>query len=402
VIGLIRHPHVEAGRGFTVVELLVAVTIMTTVAGAIFSLMNPGQGMLHAQTEMSDLQQRLRVSADALSKDFMMAGAGITSGAGGGPLVNYFAAVLPFRRGTQSPDPPGTFRSDRVSILYVPSTPSQTTASLAMGNTTADIHLKAQPGCPVADRLCGFKTGMTAVIFDETGAYDTFHITGVVNAPAALQHANQPLSKTYGIGASIAQIVSVTYWLKTDRAANTYQLMRYDSYRSDLPMADNVVGLHIEYFGEPRPPVLRKPVTDPTGPWTSYGPKPPAPGVDNPADGWPAGENCLFAVDPLSGQPTPRPDMVILAATSGLVKLDPASLTDGPWCPDSASPARVDADLLRVRKIRVALRLQVGSEALRGTGALFAHAGTSRGGERFVPDQEVRFDVTPRNLNLGR
>ena len=25
-----------------------------------------------------------------------------------------------------------------------------------------------------------------------------------------------------------------------------------------------------------------------------------------------------------------------------------------------------------------------------------------RGGERYVPDQEIKFDVTPRNLNFGR
>jgi hypothetical protein len=39
-----------------------------------------------------------------------------------------------------------------------------------------------------------------------------------------------------------------------------------------------------------------------------------------------------------------------------------------------------------------------------GTGgdALFLKPGTSRGGHRQVPDQAIRFDVTPRNLNLGR
>jgi hypothetical protein len=28
--------------------------------------------------------------------------------------------------------------------------------------------------------------------------------------------------------------------------------------------------------------------------------------------------------------------------------------------------------------------------------------GTANAGERYVPDQEVQFDITPRNLNLGR
>jgi len=41
--------------------------------------------------------------------------------------------------------------------------------------------------------------------------------------------------------------------------------------------------------------------------------------------------------------------------------------------------------------------------ALRGpAGVLFTYGGTSTGGARLVPDQEIRFDITPRNMNLGR
>jgi hypothetical protein len=42
-------------------------------------------------------------------------------------------------------------------------------------------------------------------------------------------------------------------------------------------------------------------------------------------------------------------------------------------------------------------------DALRGpAGILFKHGGTSTTSERYVPDQEFRFDITPRNMNLGR
>ena len=34
--------------------------------------------------------------------------------------------------------------------------------------------------------------------------------------------------------------------------------------------------------------------------------------------------------------------------------------------------------------------------------ARFTNAGTSSGGYKLVPDQAIRFDVSPRNLNLGR
>jgi hypothetical protein len=86
-----------------------------------------------------------------------------------------------------------------------------------------------------------------------------------------------------------------------------------------------------------------------------------------------------------------------------LVKLTQAQLTDGPWCPDSVAPNRYDADLLRIRKVRVLLRVQAAPPSLRGaTGALFTRGGTSRGAERFIPDQEIKFDVVARNLGLGR
>ena len=61
-----------------------------------------------------------------------------------------------------------------------------------------------------------------------------------------------------------------------------------------------------------------------------------------------------------------------------------------------------DADLLRVRKVRVTLRVQAAPASLRGTNRLFKKPGTARGGERYVPDYSVAFDMSPRNLNLAR
>jgi len=49
------------------------------------------------------------------------------------------------------------------------------------------------------------------------------------------------------------------------------------------------------------------------------------------------------------------------------------------------------------------LRVQVESANLRGpSAALFKNPGTGTNLRTLVPDQEIRFDITPRNFNLGR
>lgn len=49
------------------------------------------------------------------------------------------------------------------------------------------------------------------------------------------------------------------------------------------------------------------------------------------------------------------------------------------------------------------LRVQTGEKALRPrTGTLVTRPGDAVDGSRIVPDQEIRFDVTPRNVNLNR
>jgi len=51
----------------------------------------------------------------------------------------------------------------------------------------------------------------------------------------------------------------------------------------------------------------------------------------------------------------------------------------------------------------VTFRVQASAATMRGpAGVLFARAGSGRRTDRLVPDQAVQFDITPRNLNLGR
>jgi hypothetical protein len=308
--------------------------------------------------------------------------------------------VLPYRKGRVGEDPPGTFKTDTITIMYVPPTMAQTTVRDEMPPRSTQLKVEAAPGCPPDkhNQLCGFEEGMSLLIYDETGAYDTFEVTRVQDRALHVQHKGSDLNTKYARGSRVVQVAHHTYYLKSDDAMKTYQLMHYDGSTSDVPIADSVVGLEFEYFGDPQPPTIKRPLTDDFGPWTTYGPKPPVAGVSQPP--WPAGENCMFTSD---GSPIPAPRLAVLSDRPTLVKLTAAELSDGPWCPDVDHTARFDADLFRIRTVSVVLRVQAALEALRGPASvLFRKGGTSRGGERYVPDQEVRFEVTPRNLNLAR
>jgi len=383
-------------QGFSLIELLVAMTVMLSVTAAVFSLMNPAQGSFATQPEVSDMQQRLRVGTDTLYKDLVMTGNGAYQGALSGSLLYAFTPVMPFRQGTLNDDPPGTFKDDTITLMYVPPTYAQTSlASRGPSLNSVEIGVTAEPGCPAADQLCGFKEGMTVLMYDDSGNFDIFTITNVQEAALHLQHRNDRLTyEDYAVKTTkIVQANFFEYYL----SAATNQLMFYDgSGAPDVPVVDNVVGLKFEYYGDPQPPLVRNSAS----PWlTTYGPAPKA--IAPPSSTWGNDENCVFAPN---GGIAPTAKLPILgAANSALVQLSAAQLTDGPWCPSATNVNRWDADLLRIRKIGVTLRVQAALASLRGpASALFTKAGTSRSGTKWVPDQEIHFMVSPRNLNLGR
>ena len=94
--------------------------------------------------------------------------------------------------------------------------------------------------------------------------------------------------------------------------------------------------------------------------------------------------------------------MTTLTTGGGSLSPLPVSMfADGPWCGGGSN--QFDADLYRVRKVKVTLRIQTPLAALRGRDStLFANPGTSVSGQKFIPDLVTSFEIAPRNMNLGR
>ena len=149
-----RHAPLRPEAGFTIGELLVATAITMALMATIVGVMNPVQGMFDAQPELSDVQQRLRIGVDALTKDLLMAG----------------VPVRPYRAGQRHshPDSGIFYRHDTITLVSVP--------------------------------------------WED------------------------------------AAISSHTYYLRSEPATGTFQLMHYDGAETDLPVVDHVVKLAFEYF----------------------------------------------------------------------------------------------------------------------------------------------------------
>ncbi|MDP6606351.1 MAG: prepilin-type N-terminal cleavage/methylation domain-containing protein [Dehalococcoidia bacterium] len=351
--------------GYTLIELMVSMAIMVGVTGTIFTLVHPSQAAFRVQPEIADMHQRMRVASDRLSTDLLMAGAGADQGTGKGALNDLFAPVVPYRAGLTDADPERGvfFRPDAISLLYVPDTVAQTTVAHPIPSGSVNVRVNPIPGCPPHDALCGFEEGQTVMIVDETGAKDLFTVIAVQASTLHLQHHGPQLSNAYGAGASISEVEMHIYY----RDTTADELRHYDGASSDLPLVDDVVGLRFRYFGDPNPPPAPKPAI----------------GV----------ENCLFDVDG-------HPRLATLPGGASLVELTEAMLTDGPFC-GVPGGTLFDADLHRVRSIRVDLRVQVSADDLRGADpALFVRPGQAIQGSRLVPDFGVSFEVSPRNMNL--
>jgi prepilin-type N-terminal cleavage/methylation domain-containing protein len=358
-----------AGRdpGFALIEMLVAMAILASAFVVLLQLASTGQRVARAQPDAADMRQRLRVAAGMIQRDLLMAGAGLVHGPDAGPLVNYLPPVQPMRTGAKLPDPELSFFDDRVTILYVEAGAAAAPLIEDMRSAASDVPIDAGArGCPTGG-LCGFDAGTRALIVDTSGVGLGFELFSVSAAAAGLAHGTPDPAFSRAYAASGTRVVPVrqrVYYLD----APGRRLMVYDGHQADVPVAENIVMLRFQYFLDPAAGSVARP---PVG-----------------------SSSCVYAAaDP------PAP----LLSDLGGVPLPPAAaptLTDGPVC--GLSPRRFDGDLLRIRRVRVTIRAQAADRLLRGSGADFVVQGVSTDATSHVPDLEVTFDVTPRNLRPTR
>ena len=332
-------------HGFGVLEWLVATVVVLLSLATLLGVLRIVQPQTAAAQRSVEVDQRLRSAVVRIADLLREAGGALPADPRPGALAWWLPPVFPQLRSVTGADGEFVAADDRFTVYRI--SPGRATALASpMALPTAPLELLLAGGCPAGRPACGFGPGDRIVVADVTGQYDT-PVVGTVGPSAITTYAPARLSQAYG-----AQGATLVAGLDVDALAFEPASRRLRLYRGSaagMPFADVVETMRIRYFGDPAPPR---------------------------APGAPGRASCVV-------DETGAPRLPALAPTHGrYAELTPAMLSDGPAC--GAAPHRFDADLLRVRAVRVTLRMA-------------PEAGPATGTLNRVDPREVTFDVAIRN-----
>lgn len=350
----------RAGRrgecGFSLAELVVSLALAVLVAAVAWPLLDAGLNTSRRVPAATDVHQNLRGAVVFLSEHLQAAGHGARSAPPGGRLSRHVPVLLPRRWGVPMPDAVTSVSADRLTVVSVPegAAAAPLTSPVWPGDTVVTFDGSTWCG-PSA--TCGLAAGDTAMLLDVAGRAEVARVasaaSGLAVLAAPVAHGFHP-----DLQAAIVPVeVRVIYWPETQR-----ELRVATGGGADMPWLDHVVGFEMRWFGVREPPA--------------------GPSVPEGVGG------CLHEADG-----TAR--LAPLGGSDAVVPLPLTALADGPWCGEGL--AAFDADLLRIRRLEVALRLETPDPLLRSVGTRFVRAGLATG-PHVVPDVRLRFEVSPRAL----
>jgi prepilin-type N-terminal cleavage/methylation domain-containing protein len=377
-----------SARGFTLVELLVASVLTLLLLASSLAMAAAARHAFAVEPAALDTVRRLREGTEGLAGALMAAGGGHTAGDGVSSLASNVPLVRPLTSLTGA-------TGVRFTALWVLRAIDGGLGRLASpqpgpgGSLTLD---RAASPCALTTAVCGFDVGDVAVVFDERGHFDVLEVAAVSELLSRITPTT-PLSYAYGVGAWVLAVRVDRFGL-VRQVDGSQTLTRITWAGAREPMVDGVVDLEVRAWGKGAPPEVRDAALGPG--LAQYGLHPPEPLQPDPDNVFPDGTHCMVArtgAVPSSRLASYEPD------AEGLVSFGPAELSDGPWCPYDGWSGAFDADLFRLSRIDVRVRVEVQSAEFRGpAGRLFTRGGTaSRNAPKWVLDRTLETSVA-----LGR
>ena len=232
-----------SARGFTVLELLIAMTITLLIAGALANLAQPARAAFERVPAELDLQQRARTAIDVLSQALRSAGKDVAATALLGSLSDLLPTVS-----VSEPDGSGAFTE--LTVIVPLTDAAQGVLSAEQSDPAGSITL-ATGHCPNVKDVCGFTPGTTAVIADGAGHHDVFSIAAT-NAGARRVTPSAALSRSYPAGAVVVEVDQFTFGLSR-QPDGSYSLIRRTAAGAIQPIVDFVSALSFDVIGRDAP-----------------------------------------------------------------------------------------------------------------------------------------------------
>lgn len=361
----------RCARGATLIELLVALTLLGLAMSVVAALTIPVLAAFEAEPAAADAHQRARSTLQVLIDDVQRAGTGFMQETEAGPGLG-LPALWPdaLRTGGWAVAP----RANTLTAWHAPRGAAHGTLRVAIAAGAAQVPLARPAFCSAVTPTCGFAAGDEVVLFLPHGRFAVATVAQV-DAPLDLR-LTAPLVEAWPAGTAVAAITAHTYELRADAGTGLSQIVRRLGSGPPTPVVDFVRRFDVEWIGARGAPRVHL-APDGAEEHATTAPAPPPAGVAVDA-AWPAGENCAFFRDAAGGAHWRG-----AAGGIGPAPVAAASFGDGPWCPSPVAPVRWDADLARVDGVRVVLSIAVAVDTLRPAAGLGL---ARRPGARLVPD----------------
>lgn len=297
-------------RGFTLVELLMAMALGLIVMASTAQLFKGGMDATILVTQSSEMQQSVRSTLNLVAKDISMAGSGMPPGGlslpngagatpsffavdptkawlanntyptgviGGSPVVNYMFGIVPGAGNGMELGGPANLTAtgagaDAITVIYADyAFPlNQYTATFPAANPNGDVVNFALPavvpaGFPLIQSATGLQVGDLILLNNPTG-YAVGEVTGIAPGNGTTTNVtfangdplniNQSGAAKGNIKSIIAggnpvatRIWAVTYFMEVPPAATSQppRLMRQVNGQAPSPVADNIIGFTITY-----------------------------------------------------------------------------------------------------------------------------------------------------------
>lgn len=222
--------------GFSLVELLVALTVCALLSGAMAAVAPQARTAFEATPEALDLQQRERTAAGALARALRSAALITATRDDGSPGEALPGVTL------LDPDDDGV----RFHAFRVMAVAGQGRGVLDVDQASPSGSLKLTPDvdCPSAGDVCGFSKGASAIVAGVDSRFDVFTVASTNNGTHALI-ASRAFGAAYPAGSVVMEVSADTYRLDP-QADGSSTLVRETAAGAVQPIVDDVSELSIE------------------------------------------------------------------------------------------------------------------------------------------------------------